>query len=247
VSDAPASPKAGRLATPGWLDGRLVLGVLLVLVSVVVGARVLAAADRTQLVWTAARDLAPGSTLAADDLEPTEVRLFGTGNRYLAAPDRGFVGYVLERGVARGELVPVDALQQHDGTPDLRFVSVPVLPGRYPADLARGQLVDVWATPERDGAAVSGAGAEPGDDSAGGTSRLVLSAVPVHAPPDSGGALSAGTAERAVVLAVRPGDVGALVAAMSTGRVDLVRVPSPRERSAQPAATAGDRAADGPG
>ncbi len=47
MSDAPGSPKAGRLATPGWVDGRLVLGVLLVLVSVVVGARVLSAADRS--------------------------------------------------------------------------------------------------------------------------------------------------------------------------------------------------------
>ncbi len=106
MSDAPASPSAGRLATPSWLDARLVLGVLLVLVSVVVGARVLAAADQTQLVWAAARDLAPGTALEPGDLEAREVRLFATGQQYLAAPDQFFVGYVLDRPVLAGELLP---------------------------------------------------------------------------------------------------------------------------------------------
>src|SRR5687768_14738118 len=40
-SAVPPSPTARRLALPRWLDTRLVLGVLLVLVSVLVGARVL--------------------------------------------------------------------------------------------------------------------------------------------------------------------------------------------------------------
>ena len=53
----------------------------------------------------------------------------------------------------------------------------------------------------------------------------MLEAVPVHEVPSGGGALSAGTAERAVVLSVRPRDVEALVAAMTSGRIDLVRVP----------------------
>lgn len=227
---APASPSAGRLATPRWLDARLVLGVLLVLVSVVVGARVLAAADRTQLVWTATRDLAAGATLSADDVEATQVRLLSAGDRYLAAPGTDVDGYVLERPVGAGELLPVEALVPPGSAPDLRFVSVPVLPGRYPADLARHQIVDVWATPEQaSGVAADGAAA----------SRLVLEAVPVHAEPDDGGALSAGTAERAVVLVVPAADVDELVAAMSGARVDLVRVPSPEQARGGAAAAPG--------
>jgi hypothetical protein len=217
---APASPSAGRLATPSWLDTRLVLGVLLVLVSVVVGARVLAAADRTQLAWAATRDLAAGSTLQADDVEAVEVRLLDARDRYLSAPGSPVAGYVLERPVSAGELVPFGALLTPGDGADLRYVSVPVLPGRYPRDLARGQRVDVWATADADPAA-SG---EPAPGAAG--SRLVLSAVPVHIPPDEGGALSAGTAERAVVLAVEPSDVEQLVSAMAGGRIDLVRVPT---------------------
>jgi hypothetical protein len=231
VSDAPASPQAGRLARPGWLDGRLVLGVLLVLVSVVVGARVLAAGDRTALVWTASRDLAPGTALSADDLSTARVRLFDAGARYLAAPDRGFVGYVLDRPVTRGELVPTAALQP-PGATDVRFVSVPVQPGRYPVDLARGQRVDVWATPDASnaggGAATSGgASAGPAPDS-----RLVLPAVPVSAAAATGSALAAGSAERSVLLAVPAADVARLVAAMTHSRIDLVRVPEAAPRGA---------------
>lgn len=224
ASDSPPSPKAGRLAPPGWLDGRLVLGVLLVLVSVVVGARVVGAADRTSLVWTAARDLGPGTALTAEDLQATRVRLFEAGQRYLAAPERGFVGYLLDRPVARGELVPAAALQR-PGAVDVRHVSVAVQPGRYPADLARGQRVDVWATPA---AGQPAGGPTPGPaptGSAASDSRLVLRSLAVASVPAAGGALAAATTERAVVLAVPAGDVAQLVAAMARSRVDLVRVP----------------------
>jgi hypothetical protein len=224
VSDAPASPKAGRLSTPSWLDARLVLGVLLVLVSVVVGARLLAAADRTQLMWSAARDLGPGTVLAAGDLVPVEVRLFDTGGRYLAGTETGFPGYVLERELSAGELVPLAALARPGSeAADLRQVSVPVLPGRFPRGLAPGQLVDVWSSPDRDAAALAEGAPQLG-------SRLVLEAVPVFDAPEAGGGLSAGTPEQAVVLNVRVRDVEALVAAMGAGRIDLVRVPGPRDR-----------------
>ena len=236
MSDAPASPKAGRLATPGWLDGRLVLGVLLVLVSVVVGARVLSAADRSETVWTAKRDLAAGTALAVDDLEPARVRLFGTAGEYLPAPDDSFVGYVLDRPLSTGELVPVDALQRPGAEVDVRYVSVPVQPGRYPAGLRKGQQVDVWATPDRNSAAAQAAPAPAeGDDPAApsGPSRLVLEALTVHAAPETGGALNAGSNERSVVLSVPPDDVAALVAAMAEGRIDLVRVPGPSDTRAE--------------
>lgn len=227
MQDVPRSPQAGRLSPPSWLDARLVLGVLLVLVSVVVGARVLSAAERTQQVWTAVRDLPAGTALSRDDLRPTEVRLLGAAGQYLPAPDEAFVGYVLERGLGAGELVPVEALQAPGRGLDVRYVSVPVLPGRFPADLAKGELVDVWATPDRSAAA------DPAGAPAEG-SRLVLEAVPVQAPPDDGGALGAATAEQAVVLAVATAEVGELLTAMSDGRIDLVRVPGARDRDALP-------------
>jgi hypothetical protein len=237
VSETPASPRAGRLAAPSWLDARLVLGVLLVLVSVVVGARVLSSADRTQLVWAAARDLAPGTVLSDDDLRRAEVRLFDSADGYLTASGAAPVGYVLERQLAAGELVPRLALGDPGDEVDRRFVTVPVLPGHFPPGLVAGQQVDVWATPDRTAAQAAGTAPEeaPAAEGLTGTSRLVLPAVTVASAADGGGALGGATAERAIVLVVAPDDVGLLVEAMSTGRIDLVRVPGPGERGGAPA------------
>lgn len=215
MTDAPASPPAGRLATPSWLDTRLVLGVLLVLVSVVVGARVLASADRSTLVWSTTRDLAAGAALAADDLTPAQVRLFGSSDGYLAASGDPPVGYVLERPVAAGELLPRRALARPGDDDERRLVTVPVLPGHYPPSLARGQQVDVWSSPDPD------AGADPAAPGA----RLVLEQLTVEQAPDAGGGLSGATPERSVVLVVPPDDVEVLLTALARGRIDLVRVP----------------------
>lgn len=218
MTDAPASPPAGRLAAPSWLDTRLVLGVLLVLVSVVVGARVLSSADRSQLVWSTTRDLAAGSSVAAEDLRPVQVRLFDSAGGYVAAGGAPPTGFVLDRPLAAGELLPGSALVRPGDDVDLRLVTVPVLPGHYPPSLSKGQRVDVWATTDGTAAPAEGAPA-PG-------SRLVLAGLTVEQSPDAGGALGGAGAERAVVLVLAPGDVEALVTAMSQGRLDLVRVPT---------------------
>ena len=64
-----SSPQAARLVRSRWLDPRLVTGLLLVLGSVVVGTRVVAAADDTVPVLVAAADLAPGQPLTATMVE----------------------------------------------------------------------------------------------------------------------------------------------------------------------------------
>ena len=148
MSDSAISVRARRLAAPSWLNGRLVLGVLLVLISVLVGARVLSAADRTQTVWTAARDLAPGSVVDADDLARTRVRLFDSGARYLAADGPPPSGYLLRRGVSAGELLPVEALVAAGRDVQVRLVTVAVQRGHLPPDLAGDQRVDVHMTPD---------------------------------------------------------------------------------------------------
>ena len=64
------------------------LGVLLVLVSVLLGARVVGAADSTVPVWAASGDLAAGTVLAAGDLVAVDVRLDDAAGRYLATSTR---------------------------------------------------------------------------------------------------------------------------------------------------------------
>lgn len=237
MSDTPASPKANRLAAPGWLDGRMVLGLLLVLVSVVAGARVLSSADRSQLVWAATRDLTPGSQLAEGDLRAVRVRLFDSSPDYVRASADAPVGYVLRRGVGAGELLPRRSLGRPEQDVDFRYVTVPVEIGHFPTGLLRDQQVDVWLTPELDAqkrsAAATGTGpsAPPGSTPPGPAAlrldgaQQVLSHVTVLAGPARRGDLASTGAAVAVQLQVRPADVARLLSAMSLGRIDLVRVP----------------------
>jgi hypothetical protein len=229
VSDPPASPRASRLATPGWLDGRLVLGLLLVLVSVVVGARVLSSADRSTLVWAAGKDLTAGTLLAEGDLEPVRVRLFESAGRYVGAGGAPPVGYVVRRGLGAGELLPQGALAEPDQDAELRLVTVPVEAGHYPPTLTDDQRVDLWVTPQ---AAPDAVTAEP---AAGPPEPLVLrgaqqvlSQVVVAAGPVRDDLAAAGGTVP-IVLQVRPQDVDEVVSAMGLGRLDLVRVPRSAE------------------
>lgn len=222
MTDTPASPAANRLATPGWLDARLVLGVLLVLVSVVVGARVLSSADRSQTVWAAARDLAPGAQLAREDLVVVRVRLFGADTRrYISGSGAPPVGYFLRRGVGERELLPFFALTKPGEDVTFRYVTVPVARGHLPPGLAEDSQVDVYVSPERRG----GASALPSD----ARPRLVVRNVTVLERPRASGFTGGGSTDEAVVLQVRPTEVPLLLAAMSEGRIDLVGVPRLQE------------------
>jgi hypothetical protein len=221
VTDTPASPKANRLATPGWLDTRLVLGVLLVLTSVVVGARVLSSADRSQTVWATTHDLAPGAQLTDRDLTRMRVRLFGHSENYVRGSGPAPTGYFLRRGVGAGELLPYNALSKPGADLTFRFLTVPVGRGHLPPDLRAGAQVDVYVTPETK-ASAAGAPASPAPP------RLVLRDVTVLLRHASSG-LAASNEDEPVVLRVRPGDVPLVLAAMSEGRIDLVGVPRLQE------------------
>lgn len=226
MPDTPGSPTAARLASPGWLDTRLVLGVLLVLVSVVVGARVLSSADRSEFVWAAERDLAAGTTLTAEDLRREEVRLEPDQTaRLLRAPSdvSAYVGYVTRRPLDADEFVPLNALRRA-GDVDERQFALNVETGHAPPDLARGDLVDVYVTPEvEDGGPPASPGA-PGQLAEGAVRRVLGNVTVESTTRDEGGLGGGGQQSAPVVLNLRPGDVPLMVAAVAEGRIDLVRV-----------------------
>jgi hypothetical protein len=207
------SPPATRLAAPRWLDARLLIGVLLVLVAVVVGAKVVAEADDTQQVWAVTRDLAAGVTLEPGDVTARPVRLPGGAGRYLAATGQVPTGFVLTRPVGAGEVLPAAAVAAPGASPTQRLVTVPVEPFHFPSDLSRGERVDLYVTPK---SGPSGAVAAP---------RLVLERVVVgglqERPSTLGGAAGVG-----VALSVPAADAADVVGAARSGAVDLVRVPA---------------------
>ena len=197
----PPGPSPRRVRAPRWLDLRLVLGVLLVLGSVLLGARVVGAADATVPVWAVAGDLAAGSELTTADLVAVDVRLDDAADAYVSTGTDP-AGRTLGRAVRGGELLPLSALEE---PANVVHLALPVQSGYVPPDLRRGQLVDVYAV------AHPTAGAPvPGAAGVG----LVVSRAPVQAISGrSGGVLSASTTTVQVVVAVTAEDAPDVLAA----------------------------------
>lgn len=221
------SPAAARSRTPSWLTVRSALGTLLVLVSIVTGSALAAAADRSARVWSVTADLAAGTTLDADDVVVIEVRLFDQVDRYLPA-DRSPTGSTLARDLGRGELLPVDALGGDAGG---SLVSIPVDAQHVPESLRTGQRIDVYATAERTA-----------------TTERVLAGVAVQEVRRPAGGLTSAGGGITVVVRVPAGQVGPVVTAVRTAAIDIVVLDGPPsgEPSAAPAAPVASTAPTAP-
>ncbi|MBM7805759.1 hypothetical protein JOD57_001596 [Geodermatophilus bullaregiensis] len=192
-------PVPRRVRAPRWLDLRLVLGVLLVLGSVLLGARVVTAADATVPVWSVAGDLAAGTVLGPEDLVAVDVRLGDTAGAYLSTGTDP-AGRTLARAVRAGELLPRTALEEPE---ELVQVALPVQAGYVPPGLARGQVVDVYGV------------TDPAGTTTGEGVVLVVGAAPVQAVSGrTDGVLSTATTTVQVVVSVpaaqAPGVLGAI-------------------------------------
>ena len=203
AAEASPGPTPRRVRPPRWLDLRLVLGVLLVLGSVLLGARVVGAADATVPVWAATGDLAAGTELAAGDLQAVDVRLGDAAASYLSTGTRP-EGRTLSRAVRAGELLPRSAL---DEPVALVQLALPVQSGYVPPGLDRGQLVDVYAVAD------PAAGATGVAD---GSVTLVVRRAPVQAISGrSEGVLSTPTTAIQVVIAVSADEAPDVLAAIA--------------------------------
>ncbi|MGN6605906.1 MAG: SAF domain-containing protein [Jatrophihabitans sp.] len=139
---APPSPRPRRVSTPSWLDLRLVLGVVLVVGSVLLGAVVVARAHATRPVVTAAHELAAGTVLNTGDLAVVRVQLGDDAARRYAADPTALVGKRLQRAVGAGELVPTGAVAS---PPALTTLSITFATGDAPT-LRAGERVELWVT-----------------------------------------------------------------------------------------------------
>ncbi|MGQ7295066.1 SAF domain-containing protein [Quadrisphaera sp. KR29] len=213
----PAPPPASRLRAPSWREPRLVVGLLLVLASVLAGARVVSAADATVPVWVAARTLVPGQEITTSDLRAVRVHLDGGEAGYLSAAQQPPAGAVALREVTSGDLLPRSAVGSATEL-TTRPVGLPVT-GPVPSGLVAGALVDVWVTPApaRPGAPALTAGS---GTSAGGTATApgAADATSAAQDPTAPRQLAAGAVVQEVVT-----DGGSFTA----GRGALVQVQLP--------------------
>lgn len=203
----PLVPPATRAARSGWRDPRLWIGVVLVTASVVLGARVFAAADDTVAVWAFAGDQGAGSPVATDDLVTKRVRFDDPADLalYYAASEAVPDGLVLRHGVGAGELLTRSAVGPAEDAGTLQ-VPLAVEPHRVPPAVTTGSVVDVYAD---DRARRGGRGA------AGGGGPVLDSVTVVDAPAVEETFAVSGT--RQVVVAVdadRAADFQAVVGAM---------------------------------
>ena len=197
----PDSPSATRAQRRWWSDTRVVFGVLLVVGCMLIGVRLFSTGSDEIEVWQVQRDLAPiaVSPQLAAHYFPVDV-----------IPDRPIFTSVLA-----GELLDPNNFRQ-EVTETLRRVTVPVEPLHAPVNLAPGDLVDLWSTPDVD----LGARVQP---------ELVLAGqLVVGVDIDARGFAS----DYGVVLEIDQADAGAVLAAVRSGQIDLVGVPLADRRSA---------------
>jgi Flp pilus assembly protein CpaB len=192
-----------------WKDGRLVLGVLLVAITALAGAKLLSSADDTTTVWAADRDLPAGTKLTSDDLTSKRVRFTSSdeAERYVDA-DANLKGLVVVRAIGAGEFVPREAAVTQTEN-DHTELPLSVAAGRLPSDTAVGDQVDVWVVPKDQ---------DQPAKKLWDTIRVVQ--------VDTVKGVAGGTARRQVLVGLDPADLPRLpaaLAAMSSGEPVLVR------------------------
>jgi hypothetical protein len=143
----PDAPSATRARTPGWRDPRLWIGVAIIAVSVVAGARLLGSADDSVAVWAVAGDMGAGDAVTSDDLVARQVR-FGEADHldtYFRVEDRLPADLQLRHGLGAGELLARAAVAPASDS-DTRQLPVAVDTSSVPPSVRSGSLVDVYLT-----------------------------------------------------------------------------------------------------
>jgi hypothetical protein len=217
TSTAVVTPQARRAARPSWKDPRLVAGVVIVAGSIVLGSRLLGAADDSVAVWTVAENLAEGTPIGEAHVVARDVRFADAAiaDRYVSAGSALPPGSVLLRDLAAGELLPRGALGSAEAV-SLVEVPLAVPVAAVPATVQAGAVVDVWVTPDREALAPSG----PRQDSV----RVFDDVTVVAAARD---ATALGPASTRQVIIGFPADdderLASALAELATGAVVIVR------------------------
>lgn len=139
-----------RLRTPRWKDPRLIVGIVLVVASVLMGAGLVSRMSETTPVLIARSAVVPGDSLESADLVAVDLRLADQTEHYVGTLEAIPDGAVATRTIQPGELVPMSAVGQSDDVP-LRPVVIPV-DAAVAESVVPGATVELWHTsPSTDG------------------------------------------------------------------------------------------------
>lgn len=133
-----------RLRTPRWKDPRLIVGIVLVVASVLMGAVLVSRLSETTSVMVARSAIVPGDPISTDDLIVVEMRLGEQTDHYVGSAGAIPDGAVALRTIRAGELVPMSAIGQSSEVP-LRPVVIPV-DAAVAESVVPGATVELWHT-----------------------------------------------------------------------------------------------------
>lgn len=210
-------PVAKRLQRPGWRDTRLLVGVFLVLLATVLGAKAVASFDDRVPMYQATQAIKPGDRLGAGNLKRVEVLLGDVGSAYRSAsaplPDDAYA----VRTVPAGELLPNEAIgKAADLTVQPLTVRVDAV---QVGGLDGGSLVDVYvnAATDRVGSAATAAPTGP---------KRLLESVTVASVTKDASRFGSSSSTSAVQILVPRANVSDLIAAIDAeSKITLVPVP----------------------
>ena len=205
-----ASPPANRPSRSRWRDPRLWFGVLLVVASVVIGAKVLTAADETVAVLALSHDVGAGMSASGADVRTEQVHFTdpAAATRYWVASEPLPVAAHFTRDIGAGELLAKSAVST-DTALVPHQLPLGVTAAGLPVDVSVGDHVEVWAVPK--------------PEEANRSSTLVLPDVTVMSVGETGiGGL--GSDRQVVVALPNPEETSAVLDAINGATVVLVRV-----------------------
>lgn len=133
-----------RLRKPRWKDPRLIVGIVLVVASVLMGAVLVSRLSETTSVLIARSAVVPGDPLASADLVAVDLRLGDQTDHYVGNLDAIPDGAVATHAIQVGELVPMSAVGQSAEVP-LRPVVIPV-DAAVAESVVPGATVELWHT-----------------------------------------------------------------------------------------------------
>src|SRR5699024_7834578 len=148
-----------RLRRPRWKDPRLIVGIVLVLASVLMGALLVSRLSETTAVLVARSAIVPGEEFDPADLDVVELRLGDQETLYLGTIEAIPEDAVATSAIQPGEMVPRSAVGQASDVP-LRPVVIPV-EETVAESVTPGAGVELWHT-------------RPGDEDAAGTAELLV-------------------------------------------------------------------------
>jgi hypothetical protein len=217
VAEAPPTARqASRLAVPRWADPKLLLGVLLVIVAMLLGARVFAMADNTVEIYAVKADMKTGDALDGSSVVPVRVRFTASDNAdaYVSATEVIPSAMKVTHDLRAGEFLPRSAFASTTQA-QLLDMAIPVKDEAIPP-LHTGDHVNVVVQPQVTGQSSAAV--------------MVLTDVPVVQVPSAGGSgITGSNASPGLTVRVDPArqvrfDQAKVSGLMARGTVLVIRI-----------------------